>query len=232
MAFPWLALGVGLAAGSLLGGGGRRRQTQQLVMPELKMPYLPTEEIATHPYLARLGDIWWNLVQQFGTPMPSVSPKIYENLTNIATSVPNIQTAIDTLNRLMRPLFEEQLSRSLDVTREQMASTLGTPRGGSLAEVMRRQIQEAERAYQAQLAQMAQTELGAQRELMRWATTSIPVLRQAEAQAMFTPYQLLAQGLAPYMGTFVAPQIVQPTYRPSFIEQLMPGLLPWILTQI
>jgi len=218
---------AGLAAGAIAGGlFGRKKKKkqpeQQLVQPELRSPFLSEQQIKQNPILSSLYGRWQQLQQSVAAPQ--LPPELLQRLTQTAMATPDIQGAVSTVSGMMRPLFEEQLGRQLQFTREQLASTLGTPTGGALAEVMRRQMQEAERGWMAQLGQLGFQELQAQREMQRWATGALPSLLQWQTQAQFMPMALLAQAATPFMGTFVSPQVIQPTYQPSFLEQLLPAV--------
>lgn len=224
MAFGPLAA---FAGGALLGGLlGRKKKkaTQKEVWPRLETPFLSEEQIKAHPITARLYEQW----QQMGTTplitqtgMFSLPPEMFQRLAGYATMTPTPLGAMQTLDVMMRPYFEQQLGRQLAQTREQLAATLGTPRGGALGEVLRRQIAEAERGWMHQLGEMGFQELQAQRGLQQWAMQTLPALAQSEYVLRALPYMTLFQMAQPFMGTFISPQVIQPTYAPSAFEQML-----------
>jgi hypothetical protein len=219
---PLAAAGLGFGLGHAL--GGRRRKKGGVVYPRLEVPYLSEEQIRSSPILSPMYDVWQQLARTVGSaPAPTLPTGVMENLTNLATSQPDIFSAVGYVSTLMRPLFEQQLGRQLAMTHEELARALGTPTGGAIAEMLRRQIAEAERGWMAQLGQMGMQELQAQRGLMQWATEALPRMLSWQVQQQFLPLTMLAQTASPFIGTFVSPQ--QIVRQPSVLEQLLPAVI-------
>jgi hypothetical protein len=219
---PLTAAGLGLGLGLAL--GGRRRRKGGVVYPRLEVPYLSERQIRSTPILSPMYDIWQQLAQTVGTtPPPMLPSRVMRNVTRLATSTPDILSSVGYVSTLMRPLFEQQLGRELAMTHEQLARSLGTPTGGAIAEMLRRQIAEAERGWMSQLGQMGFQELQAQRGLMQWATETLPRLMSWQVQQQFLPLTMLAQTASPFVGTFVSPQ--QIVRQPSMWEQLLPAVI-------
>jgi len=213
-----LGLGVGLALGR------KKKKKGGIVYPRLEVPFLSEQQIRSSPILSPMYDVWQQLAQTVKTtPAPSLPPAVMENLTRLSTSQPDIFSSVGYVSTLMRPLFEQQLGRQLAMTHEQLARALGTPTGGAIAEMLRRQIAEAERGWMSQLGQMGFQELQAQRGLMQWATEALPRMMSWQVQQQFLPLTMLAQTASPFMGTFVSPQ--QIVRQPSIWEQLLPAAI-------
>jgi hypothetical protein len=220
---PLLAAGLGAALGSLFGRRKKKKQPE-VVQPQLQVPYLSEQQILSHPMLSQLYQDWQQLAEMvFATPPPSLPSGVIENLSRLAQSTPDITHTIATVEQMMRPLFEQELQRQLEMTHEQLARSLGTPSGGAIAEMLRRQIAEAGRGWMAQLGQMGMQELQAQRGLMQWATEALPRMITLQTQLPFLPYTLLSQATSPFLGTFTQGQVVP--RAPTLMEQLLPALL-------
>jgi hypothetical protein len=216
---PLAAGAIGLGVG--LGLGRKKKKGGGVVYPRLEVPYLSEQQIRGSPILSPMYDVWQQLAQTVGTtPPPMLPPRVMRNLRRLATSTPDIFSSVGYVSTLMRPLFEQQLGRELAMTHEQLARSLGTPTGGAVAEMLRRQIAEAERGWMSQLGQMGFQELQAQRGLMQWATEALPRMMSWQVQQQFLPLTMLAQTASPFMGTFVSPQ--QIVRQPSMLEQLLP----------
>jgi hypothetical protein len=211
MAFNPASVAIGVLGGKLLSGLlGRKKKKGGIVYPRLEVPYLSEQQIRSSPILSPMYDIWQQLAQTVGTTPPPMLPLgVMRNVKRLATSTPDIFSSVGYVSTLMRPLFEQQLGRELAMTHEQLARSLGTPTGGAIAEMLRRQIAEAERGWMSQLGQMGFQELQAQRGLMQWATEALP--------------RLMAQTASPFIGTFVSPQ--QIVRQPSMWEQLLPAVI-------
>ena len=212
----WQDLAAGIRGGALPTGipAGVFQNLMSLAMPGMDVTELPTGGYNRKRFPRRFRLRWVH---------PSEQSAVSRQPTTAGPQQPDITGAISTIADLMRPLFEQQLRRQLEMTREQLAAATGAPTGGAIAEVMRRQIAEAERGWQAQLGQMGMQELQAQRQLMQWATEALPRMMAAQQQLYFTPYTMLASALQPFVGTFVSPQqVVRP---PSTLEQILPPLL-------
>jgi hypothetical protein len=223
MASPWAAAGLGFAVGSLF-GRKKKRKRPEVIQPQLQVPYLSEQQILSHPMLSQLYQQWKQLAQTVSTtPPPTLPSGVIENLSHLAQSQPDITHTIATVGEMMRPLFEQELQRQLEMTHEQLARSLGTSSGGAIAEMLRRQIAEAERGWMAQLGQMGMQELQAQRGLMQWATEALPRMMTFQAQLPFLSYTLLSQATAPFLGTFTQGQVVP--RAPTLMEQLLPVLL-------
>jgi hypothetical protein len=219
---PLAAGAIGLGVG--LGLGRKKKKGGGVVYPRLEVPYLSEQQIRGSPILSPMYDVWQQLAQTVGTtPPPMLPPRVMRNLRRLATSTPDIFSSVGYVSTLMRPLFEQQLGRELAMTHEQLARSLGTPTGGAVAEMLRRQIAEAERGWMSQLGQMGFQELQAQRGLMQWATEALPRMMSWQVQQQFLPLTMLAQTASPFMGTFVSPQ--QIVRQPSMWEQLAPALI-------
>jgi hypothetical protein len=216
---------IGVIGGGLLGGlFGRRRKKGGVVYPRLEVPYLSEQQIRQSPILSPMYDVWQQLAQTVRTtPPPTMPSGVMRNLRRLATSTPDIFSSVGYVSTLMRPLFEQQLGRELAMTHEQLARSLGTPTGGAIAEMLRRQIAEAERGWMSQLGQMGFQELQAQRGLMQWATEALPRMLSWQVQQQFLPLTMLAQTASPFIGTFVSPQ--QIVRQPSMMEQLLPAII-------
>jgi hypothetical protein len=202
----------------------KKKKKDSLVYPRLEVPYLSEQQIRGSPILSPMYDVWQQLAQTVGSaPAPTLPPEVMGNITRLATSTPDIFSSVGYVSTLMRPLFEQQLGRQLSMTHEQLARSLGTPTGGAVAEMLRRQIAEAERGWMSQLGQMGFQELQAQRGLMQWATEALPRMMSWQVQQQFLPLTMLAQTASPFMGTFVSPQ--QIVRQPSVLEQLLPSII-------
>jgi hypothetical protein len=219
---PLVAGAIGLGVG--LGLGRKKKKGGGVVYPRLEVPYLSEEQIRGSPILSPMYDVWQQLARTVRTtPPPMLPPRVMRNLRRLATSTPDIFSSVGYVSTLMRPLFEQQLGRELAMTHEQLARSLGTPTGGAVAEMLRRQIAEAERGWMSQLGQMGFQELQAQRGLMQWATEALPRMMSWQVQQQFLPLTMLAQTASPFIGTFVSPQ--QIVRQPSMWEQLAPALI-------
>jgi hypothetical protein len=223
MAIAPLAAGaIGLGAGLAL--GGRKKKKDGFVYPHLEVPYLSEQQIRGSPILSPMYDVWQQLAQTVSaTPPPTLTSEVMSNLARLATSRPDIFSSVGYVSTLMRPLFEQQLGRQLAMTHEQLARALGTPTGGAIAEMLRRQIAEAEQGWMSQLGQMGFQELQAQRGLMQWATEALPRMMSWQVTQQFLPLTMLAQTASPFIGTFVSPQ--QIVRQPSMFEQLLPAII-------
>jgi hypothetical protein len=226
MVFDPASAAIGVLGGGLISGlfGRKKKKRGGVVYPRLEVPYLSEQQIRGSPILSPMYDVWQQLAQTVRTtPPPMLPPRVMQNLKRLATSTPDIFSSVGYVSTLMRPLFEQQLGRELAMTHEQLARSLGTPTGGAVAEMLRRQIAEAERGWMSQLGQMGFQELQAQRGLMQWATEALPRLMSWQVQQQFLPLTMLAQTASPFMGTFVSPQ--QIVRQPSMWEQLAPALI-------
>jgi hypothetical protein len=225
MAFNPASVVIGVLGGGLLSSLlGRRKKKGSVVYPRLEVPYLSERQIRSSPILSPMYDVWQQLARTVGSaPTPTLPTGVMENLTRLTTSQPDIFSSVGYISTLMRPLFEQQLGRQLAMTHEELAKALGTPTGGAIAEMLRRQIAEAERGWMAQLGQMGMQELQAQRGLMQWSTETLPRMMSWQVQQQFLPLTMLAQTASPFIGTFVSPQ--QIVRQPSMWEQLLPAVI-------
>ncbi|MEM2592659.1 MAG: hypothetical protein QXI60_08750 [Thermofilaceae archaeon] len=229
MGFP-LAAVVG---GAILGGlfGRKKKKKPKEVYPKLEVPYLSEQQIQANPITQAIYSAMQGLpatLTQYLRPGMLESPlwaTYYEAMRS-----PNIWGATATLHQHMRPAFELQLGEALDTLHERLARTLGTPRGGALGELLRRQAREMETQYMAQTAPMLFQELQAQREMVQRARQMLPALMMQQAQMAMFPTQAQMALAEMLKGTFVAPQLVQEQYAPSPFTQAVAALAPLILT--
>lgn len=222
------ALGVGYALGRK---GGKKKQN--VYWPELKSSYLPWQTIEATPWLAPMAYLWdWS--KNLYTAPTAVSPSgilsafqeaelpLRWALKQDVLSPEAVAQAITTVGEYMRPAWEQDVARQLEFTREQLAGALGTPTGGAVAEVMRRQLADMQSRWQQTLAQVGLRELEQRRGLMQEAWRIFPQFQMTKIMAPTLPIQALYQASMPFMGTWVAPQVVHTPRQPSFLEQVLP----------
>jgi len=221
------ALVAGAVLGGLFGRRRRRKQTPQQVFPQLVSPFLSPEEIQKSPILSQFMQYFQQAPQLAAAyASPEEMTPVIRYLQRTLAQPLDITQAVGTVQALMRPLFEEQLGRQLEITRAQLARTLGTPVGGALAEALRRQIQESERQFMSTMAQYGFEQLGRMQQMQQWAAQMLPTMITQRVGLATLPITLQASIANMLRGTFVAPQFVQPTYAPSTLEQLAGVLLP------
>lgn len=222
-------------AGALIAGGlsllGRRKKK---ATPQAVPPYLTPKQIAQYPYLQQY-------LQQFQAFAPSLLFPDFGARTQLSSvqqamqkelfpelSSPTRQAmpgqfgtpeyasrAISSVERMMRPLFEEQVQRALEQTLAQIAPTLGTASGGAIAELLRRQQQDLERQYLSTLGQMGFEEMERLRTHRERLLGALPSLLAAEQQLPWTGFFTYQSLLSP----FVSQQVAYPMYQPSPLVQ-------------
>jgi len=212
---PWALAAMGMGAGK------RKKVTPQTWTPQLLQPFYEPGQAGT------IGGALYQELTKWGGYSPAAiagrgaatTSDLAEFAALQAVRPTDWQTVVSQTASLMRPLFEQQLSRQMQALHEQLAAAAGTPSGGALTEALTRFAAEQERGWQSMLADLAQRELARQQEIaQRWAMATPELFRGALGIAA-APSEMTMR-IAEHLRGMYGGMPVYPMYEPSLLEQL------------
>jgi hypothetical protein len=213
--FPWVAAALGTGAGK------SKKVTPQTWTPQLLQPYYEPGQAGT------VGQTLFGELGEWGGYSPVAMAHRGAATTQDlgmfaalqATRPTDWSTAASSVAAMMRPLFEQQLGRQMQMLHEQLAAAAGTPSGGALTEALTRFAAEQERGWQSMLADLAQREMARQQEMaQRWAMAA-PELFRGALGLEATPTEMTMR-IAEHLQALYGGMPTYPMYAPSLLQQL------------
>jgi hypothetical protein len=212
---PWVAAALGMGAGK------SKKVKPETWTPQLLQPFYEPGQAGTvgQTLFRQLGE--WSgyspVAMARGGAATTYDLGAYAALQ--ATRPTDWGTITSSVAAMMRPLFEQQLGRQMQMLHEQLAAAAGTPSGGALTEALTRFAAEQERGWQSMLADLAQRELARQQEMaQRWAMAAPELFRSALGIAA-APSEMTMR-IAEHLRGMYGGMPIYPMYEPSLLEQL------------
>lgn len=212
---PWAVAALGAGAGK------RQEVKPQTWTPQLLQPFYEPGQAGV------VGQELFKQLQAWGGYSPAAMAQQGAATTHDlgmfaalqATRPTDWGTIVGSVASMMRPLFEQQLGRQMQMLHEQLASAAGSPSGGAIMEALTRFAGEQERGWQSMLADLAQRELARQQEMaQRWAMATPELFRGALGLAA-TPSEMTMRIAEHLRGVYGGMPTI-PMYEPSLLEQL------------
>jgi hypothetical protein len=212
--FPWVLTAMGA------GGGKQKKIKPETWTPQLLQPFYEPGQAGTIG-----GALYQQLGQWAGYSPAAIAGRGAATTSDLAEFAAlqairptDWQTVASQTAGLMRPLFEQQLGRQMQMLHEQLAAAAGTGGGGAILEAMSRFAGEQERGWQSMLADLAQREMARQQEMaQRWAMATPELFRGALGIAA-APSEMTMR-IAEHLRGMYGGTPVYPMYAPSLLQE-------------